>query len=61
MFLPRLTLLLILEAMIYTLLSVGTYMVDIPLELGARMFLPMLFLLIQVLSVYSILEIVRAH
>ena len=60
MFLPRLALLLILEAMIYTLLSVGTYMVGIPLELGVRMFLPMLFLLIQVLSVYSILEIVRA-
>ena len=59
MFLPRLTLLLIVVAIVYTLLIVGTYMVDIPLELGVRMFLPMLFLLIQVLSVYSILEIVR--
>ena len=61
MFLPRLTLLLLLETMVYTIQCVGTYMVDIPLELGVRMFLPMLFLLIQVLSVHSNLVIVRAH
>ena len=45
MFLPMLALLLILVAIVYTLLIVGAYMVDIHWELGARMFLPMLCLL----------------